>query len=223
MVNNSYEFKFTNKTANHGEIFIYGPIGFDFFGDGISADTFRKELRRLGAIRTLDLHIDSPGGSVTDARAIYSLLIEHKATITGYIDGYAASAASFLIMAADTVKIAEGGFFMIHEARGVTSGTAADMDKAAMLLRTINGQIADTYAARTNIPRSEMLTLMAEETWFTGQEAMDKGFADELIENKRLAACSWPDQFKNLPPSLRPKRAKVERIAARIKQAYGHV
>lgn len=216
---NRYEFR--NKTANSGEIFIYGPIGEDFFGDGISADTFRKELRGLGSVRSIDLRMDSPGGSVTDARAIYSLLVEHKAKVSVYIDGFAASAASFVAMAGDEIVIAEGGYFMIHEARGVMAGTAADMEQGAKLLRSINDQIAETYAARTGILKPALLAMMAEETWLTGEEAVNQGFANRLMENKRIAACAWPNQFKKLPQALHPKRAKVTRIAARIAAIRG--
>ena len=113
---------------------MYGPIGEDFFGEGISAKNFASQLKELGAVRTIDLHIDSPGGSVTDARTIYTLLVEHKATINVKIDGFAASAASFIAMAGDEVAIAEGGFFMIHEARGITRGTANEMSLNARIV-----------------------------------------------------------------------------------------
>lgn len=211
-------FKFRNAAASVGEIFLYGPIGQDFFGDGISAKTFTAEMKKLGQMKTLNVHIDSPGGSVTDARAIYTQLVENKAKVNVYIDAVAASAASFIAMAGDTIAISEGGFFMIHEARipyvqgGTASQIRANAEKTAFLAETLTRTIADTYAARIGKPVARILDWMQAETWFTGADAIKNGFADSLLENKRIAACAYPDVYNNLPAVLMPRRAKAQHI-----------
>lgn len=201
---------------------MYGEIGNDFWGEGISADRFQKELKALGNVRTIDLHIDSGGGSVLDARAIYTLLTQHKATINVKIDGLAASAASFIAMAGDSIAIAEGGFLMIHNARGVARGTADDMRKAAAVVDQVDGTIVDTYVARTKKSRSQIRDWMKAETWFTGSDAVNEGFADEVMENKQITNCIHPrellDSFGKLPLALRPNQLKARQIAARIRK-----
>lgn len=210
-------YEFRNKTANSAEITLYGPIGEDFFGEGISAKRFTQELKGLGNVRNIDLHIDSPGGSVTDARVIYTRLVEHSAKITVKIDGYAASAASFIAMAGDDIQIAEGGFFMIHNARGISIGDAAEMEKTAALLRAVTDTIAQTYVARTAKSKKKIKDWMDAETWFNGSEAVSEGFADSLMANKQMVACSWPDQFRNLPKGLRPRAAKIATLKSRAR------
>ena len=217
MTSNYFAFKAARATRR-AEIYIYGAIGDDWFGEGISAKRFRRELKDLGDPKSIDLHIDSFGGSVFDARTIYTLLTEHKAKIDVSIDGTAASAASFIAMAGDSIKIAEGGFFMIHEASGFTYGDAAKHEKTASLLRTVNGTILNTYASRTKLEEQKLADWMAEETWFTGSEAVAAGFADEVIADKRVAA-SAPNAvvaaYKRLPKELQTSkvvRTKVHEL-----------
>lgn len=223
-------YDFVAKAGGRAEIYLYGPIGEDFFGEGISAAKFAKELKALGAVSSIDLHVDSPGGSVTDARAIYTQLVEHRATVNVKIDGYAASAASFIAMAGDDVAIAEGGFIMIHEARGVVRGTASDMRKGATLLESVTATIADTYAARTKQPKSKLLSWMAEEKWFEGKDAVAEGFADRVMENKKVTACvSYPDDvlamanFRKVPASLRPQAVRRRQIVDRARRLLENV
>lgn len=211
-------FEFKNKTANRAEIYMYGPIGEDWYGGGITGKWFADELKNLGAVRNIELHVDSPGGNVTDARTIYTLLTNHKAKIEVKIDGFAASAASFIAMAGDSIAIAEGGFFMIHKARGVAAGDDDDMLKAAELLKSLTETIAQTYVARTGISKSKILDWMAEETWFTGAQAVEHGFANELMENKRVTACAFNVDFKNMPAALDPRVVRAQIVKNRVKR-----
>jgi len=204
--------KVTAKGAKSAEMSIYGPIGSDYYGDGVSAASFAKALKALGAVNTIDLRINSEGGVVTDARAMYNLLMQHDARVNVHIDGIAASAASFLAMAGDKITIAEGGFFMIHNARAVAIGEADDMRKMADVLDLVNDTIRDTYVARTGIDYKKMKSWMDKETWFSGVQAVENGFADEISENyTRVAACitDVPPWFSKMPEIIRPNRAKV--------------
>lgn len=218
------DFKFRAKAGDKrsrvGEISIYGPIGADFFGDGLTAKRFERDLRALGTVDLLEVHIDSPGGQVTDARTIYTLLTQHGAPVNVRIDGVAASAASFIAMAGDNIAIAEGGFMMIHEARGVAFGTAEQIEKGAQVVRAVNESITDTYVARTGSPRKKIADMMAEETWMSGADAVKAGFASEILPNKTrpvsARVTAYAEAFGNLPSALLPKRQRArEMISSR--------
>lgn len=205
-------YRMVNRSNDAGEIWLYGIIGLakdNWFGvDGVTAKQFADDLRKLGAVKTINLRVNSDGGVVDDARAMYNLLVEHPATITTHVDGIAASAASFVMMAGKTIKIAEGGFVMIHNARGGAYGTADDLERMVPVFRSYDEQIRKTYAARTGQKDAQLQAWMKEETWFTSDEAKKYGFADEIVENMRVAACLHrPERFTNLPAALRPNRA----------------
>jgi ATP-dependent Clp protease protease subunit len=207
-------YTFKNK-GDVGDITLYGPIGMDFFGDGITSGTFKRDLAALGAVDSIDVRIDSPGGNVSDARAIYNLLVDHKATVNVKIDGTAASAASFIAMAGDNIQIAEGGLFMIHDVRGVARGTASDMRKAAEIIDALTATIADTYQARTGISLKRITDMMTAETWLTGPDAVKLGFADSVIPNKRKSSAAsnlvsaYAEAYRNPPSNLQPRRARA--------------
>lgn len=209
------------KAEKRGEIVMYGTIGMDWFGDGITAKSFEKELKGLGDVTAIDLRINSEGGSVHDARAIYNLLVQHKARVDVHVDSLAASAASFIAMAGDSITIAESGFFMIHNARMFAGGTAEDFEAAAKFLRTVNRTIADTYVARTGNSADKIKKLMDAETWFTGQEALDEGFATAIVKNKTAedarAQITVDASFKyrNVPAAFRTNRAAAMAMLGR--------
>ncbi len=187
--------------ANDGEaeILIYEHIGEGFFGGGVSAKKFIEDLKALGDIRTLNVRINSPGGDVFDATTIYNQLVQHKATVNIFIDGLAASAASYIAMAGDTIQIAENALFMIHNASGFAMGNAVDMRKMAELLDKVDSTIVTTYQRRTKQPENKLKAWMADETWFTGQEAVDNGFADSIMEAKAVDNNFDLSRFKHAP------------------------
>lgn len=216
-------FRMINRGKQGAEIYVYGVIGGDWFGEGCTAQKFADDLKALGDVTQIDLHIDSEGGVVSDAQAMYTLLVKHKATVTTHIDGWACSAASFLAMAGSEILIGEGGMFMIHNARTLAYGEAADLDRAAALLRTTNDTIRKKYADRTGIDDKKLRDWMDAETWFTGQEAVDAGFCDRIVENLKIAAVAQRDPvvktmkaaavanrdvtpFHNVPKTYRPHR-----------------
>lgn len=214
------EYRVINKDAERGEIWLYGVIGSDFFGDGVTAKQFAADLKKLGGVGQIDLRINSDGGVVTDARAMYNLLIEHQAKVHVHIDGIAASAASFIAMAGDTISIAEGGFVMIHNARSVTIGDAEDHRRMVTVLEQVNQTIVDTYVARTQQDEKKIRKWMNEETWFTGKEALANGFADKIVENMKVAASlAHSEMFKNLPAALRPNRMRADAAISAMRSA----
>jgi ATP-dependent Clp protease protease subunit len=180
------------------ELSIYDEIG----AYGVSAKDFIAELGALPAATPIELRLNSPGGSVFDAVAIYNALKRHDGTVTVTIDGIAASAASYVAMAGDAVVMPENAFLMIHDPSGLVMGTAADMRAMAEALDKIGASLVRGYAAKSGKPGEEIAALMAAETWFDAAEALAAGFADRLAEPVRIAAQFDIGRFRNAPPDL---------------------
>lgn len=169
-----------NADTDSADIMLYGAIGGWF---GVDADEFVTELRSISA-RNINLHINSPGGSIFDGAAIYTSLKRHSATITAYIDGLAASAASFIAMAADKIVVSRAATMMIHDGLCLTYGNRDDHAVSVELLDKLSNTIADLYAHRAGgTPeewRERMLRNSGDGTWYTAKEAIAAGLADEL-------------------------------------------
>lgn len=212
-------FTMKKTSDDKAEIYVYGIIGVDWFGDGVSAKSFADDLKALGAVKQIDLRINSEGGDVFAGKAMYSLLVEHKAKIVVHVDGLAASAASFLAMAGDDIEIGEGAFMMIHNTWTWAVGDSNDMRRTAELLDSVNATVRDVYVARTKNTSDDVKKWMDEETWMNGKECLARGFATKVIENMKVAASiRHPEKFKHLPAALRKRSPKaaaaVKRLAA---------
>lgn len=125
--------------------------------------------------------VNSFGGSVYAGSEIYTMLREHPGEVTVKIPGIAASAASVIAMGADKVIISPTAQIMIHNASTVTDGDNRDHTQVAEFLSNVNQSIANAYVDKTGLPLEEVLELMDAETFFTAQQAKDKGFADEIM------------------------------------------
>ncbi|MBP9918705.1 MAG: Clp protease ClpP [Dermatophilaceae bacterium] len=169
--------------AADGEVILrlYDPID-SWGGDwGVSAKEFAAALDAVPAgTARIRLHINSPGGEVFDALAILNLLRQHPAKVTAVVDGLAASAASFIAAGADEVLMGPNSQLMIHDARGVCLGPAADMRDLADLLDKISNNIASIYADRAGGTTAGWRAAMLAESWYTAQEAVDAGLADRI-------------------------------------------
>jgi ATP-dependent Clp protease, protease subunit len=130
------------------EVAIYDEIG----AHGISAKGFLAELGALADGTPIDLRLNSPGGSVFDAVAIHNALIRHEGIVTVWIDGIAASAASYIAMAGDAVVMPENAFLMIHDPTGLVMGTADDMRAMADALDKVKSSLVQGYAAKSGRP-----------------------------------------------------------------------
>lgn len=194
--------RFINK-GKTGEIWLYDQVGEGWFG-GMSAKTFVAELQKLGKVDVINLHINSPGGSVFDGIAIYNSLKSHPARVEVDVDSWAASIASLIAMSGEEIRMAANAMMMIHNPQGIAIGDADEMRKTADVLDQVKGVIAATYASRTGKKEAEIMAMMAEETWMTAAQAEEEGFADLVTEEQRIAACSGFDfpKFKRAPPSL---------------------
>ena len=187
------------------EISIYDEIG----AYGVSAKAFLADLGKLPDKAPLTLRLNSPGGSVFDAVAIYNALQRHAGTITVSIDGIAASAASYIAMAGDEIIMPENAFLMIHDPSGMVMGTAADMRAMAEALDKIGGSLLRGYAAKSGKPEKDIAKLMAKETWLDAAEALEMGFADTMSEPVKMAASFDVSRFHNTPPEI-VKAVKAE-------------
>ena len=184
--------------ASGAEVLIYDEIG----AYGVSAKGFLAELGALPDDASIDLRLNSPGGSVFDAVAIYNALSRHAGTITVWIDGIAASAASYIAMAGDEIVMPENAFLMIHDPSGIVMGTAVDMREMAGTLDKIAASMTRGYAAKSGKPDTEIAALMAAETWFDAKDALDLGLATRMAEPVRIAARFDIAGFRNAPPEL---------------------
>jgi ATP-dependent protease ClpP protease subunit len=165
----------------NAELLIFDVIGnWDEIGE-VSAKAFARDLSKLpSSVKRLDIHINSPGGSVFEASAIYSRLADHRSQKIVYVDGLAASAASIVAMVGHKIYIRANANMMIHLPSGLAIGNADDMRTMAGALDAVTEPMINIYASRTKLERDELRSMMAAETWFTPQQAVDKGFADEM-------------------------------------------
>jgi ATP-dependent protease ClpP protease subunit len=184
--------------AEGAEVSIYDEIG----AYGVSAKSFLDELGALPDDGPLTLRLNSPGGSVFDAVAIYNAIKRHAGPVSVWIDGIAASAASYIAMAGDEVVMPENAFLMIHDPSGVVFGTADDMRAMAEALDKIKDSLVAGYAAKSGGAEDDIAALMAKEAWLDAAEAVELGFADRLAEPVRIAARFDVGQFRNAPPAL---------------------
>lgn len=162
------------------QVLIYGEIGDSFWSESVPASQFVRDLAEVDDAKAVDFHIHSPGGSVFDGLAIATAIRTHPAPTVAYVDGLAASAASYIAIAADQVVMAVGSQMMIHEASGIALGNAADMTKMADDLNRVSGNIASLYALKAGGTVEDWRAAMLAETWYSAEEAVTAGLADRV-------------------------------------------
>jgi ATP-dependent protease ClpP protease subunit len=183
---------------------IFDQIGEDWFGgSGISAKAFSDALQSVGP-GPLVVEINSPGGNVWDGLAIYNMLRGRQAPVTTRVVGIAASIASIIALAGDSIEMAEASLFMIHDPSGMVAGTSDDMRKMANALDQHAEILAGIYTKRTGKTSAQIRAAMTTETWFTAQEAIQFGLADKTTEQLAMAACWHPRAVtKTAPETVR--------------------
>lgn len=169
------EFKARTSAAGVTVIDIFDEIG----PFGTDTGDVEKELHGAGDVV---VRLSSPGGDVWAGLAIFNLLAAHAGDVRVEVIGVAASAASLIAMAADTIAIADNAFLHVHRAWTLAMGNESDMDETAALLRQVDSSMASTYASRTGQPLATVRQLMQVESWFDANTAIELGFADETIE-----------------------------------------
>jgi ATP-dependent Clp protease protease subunit len=198
-MNTNLKMRLANKGAGEfraeaNTIWLYDVIASDddeaMWLGGISPQAFIAKLE--GMTGPVTLRINSPGGSVFGAQAMVVAMRSYPDQITAQVDSLAASAASVIAAECATCNMAPGSMLMIHRAWGMAIGNEADMRGTADLLSKIDGQISESYARRSGGEASSFLDLMAAETWFTAQDAIDAGLADGIVaENTQRPKAQW--------------------------------
>ena len=168
------------------EVHIYDEIGYW----GTSAKDFAQQLAELDVDR-IQLRINSPGGNAWDGVAIMNTLRRHRARVEVTVDGIAASAASLIAMAGDHIVMNRSAQMMIHDASGMAWGNAATMRETADLLDKLSDSYADAYAKRAGSTRGQWRDAMRAETWYTAEEAVLAGLADEWDGSADSAAAAF--------------------------------
>lgn len=190
-----------NATSN--EIFLYDEIGFF----GITATDFISALNDTDQNQRLTVRINSPGGDITDGVAIMNNLAERDVDVQ--IDGFAASIASVIAMAGDSVRMAENATFMIHNPWTIVAGDAAVLRKEAATLDLFKATLVSSYQRHTDLSPDEISNLMDAETWMTAEQALEKGFITEIgSQGNAQAQLNNFDLsiFRNAPERLRTKK-----------------
>lgn len=187
-----------NASGGEGEIMLYGTIGADFWGEGVTASGFNDALAQLGNVSKIVLRINSGGGDVFEATAIYNMLVKSVAEVVVEIEGVAASAATLIAMAGDKIHISENAHFMIHRASGLAYGNADELRQYLKLLDNADGLIRLTYSRRTGLEDTKLAKLMDHDNWMTAQEAADLGFVDVI------------DGAKTVEPHVTPAKASAK-------------
>lgn len=200
-----------SEGADEATVYVYDAIGAYY---GINAQDFVREVQAITA-STIHLRINSPGGDVFEARAMKTALEAHAAKVIAHVDGISASAASFLMLAADEIAMAEGAFVMIHEPWTIALGAADELRASAVLLDKIGDAIANDYVARTEVDKDEVLAWMKAETWFTADEAIEHGFADRKAEKPSAQNVFNLSAYRNAPRALQaPASTPFDALAA---------
>jgi ATP-dependent protease ClpP protease subunit len=187
-----WQFKNT-ATVGAVELLLYGEIKSEkswweewFGGSGVYANQFVQDLQEMGSVNQITCRINSPGGDIFAAVAIYTQLKTHSAKVIAIIDGIAASAATLILMAADEIQMPNGAMVMIHDPLAGLMGMykADELTKHAETLITIKESVVSIYAERTKTSTADLLQMMSDETWMGADKAIETGFCDKKIEGK---------------------------------------
>lgn len=189
------------------DLWVYDVIGDDWYDSSLTA----KELcQTIAAIDTAEivLHLSSPGGSVSDGLAIYNALISHPAKVTSRVEGWTASMATIVALAGSTVEMYDNALFMIHNPLMVVAGNAASLREQADWLERVGGIMRTIYMSRCTKTEAELRFALEAETYLSADEALDWGFATDVVVAQQAAA-------------LRPAAGVVEALGLRAPTSTG--
>lgn len=183
------------------ELYFYDVIGSSYWGY-IGADEVIDALSKLQGQKVV-ARINSPGGGVDEGIAIYNALRRHKGGVDVVIDSLAASIASVIAMAGDSITMANGSRMMIHEPWTFAMGNSKELRKQADVLDTYADAIMDTYTKKTKRKAEDIKPMLIEETWMSAKQAVEHGFADS-IEGEAVGEPEVPKNlFAKVPDDVR--------------------
>ena len=201
--------KFWNWVKNEGELeaartlFLNGEISDEtWYGDEVTPQLFKDELNADSG--DITVWINSPGGDVFAAAQIYNMLRDYKGHVTVKINGLAASAASVIAVAGDTVLVSPVAMMMIHNPATIAMGNTKDMEAAIAMLNEVKESILNAYVDKTGLSRNKLSKMMDDETWFNAKKAVELGFADKVLfaaeEKKKPEENQEPDEKEGKEP-----------------------
>nr|DAZ59557.1 MAG TPA: Putative ATP dependent Clp protease [Caudoviricetes sp.] len=183
---------------------LEGPIDSEsFWGDEITPQSFRDELYVEEG--DITLWLNSPGGNVFAAAEIYTMIRDYPHRVTVKIASIAASAASVIAMAGNTVQMSPTALLFVHDPSTIAMGNAKDMEKAIATLNEVKESIINAYAAKTGLSRNRISKLMSDETWINAKKAVELGFADVILFDEKHE----PDKKEDEPDD--PEEDKPEK------------
>ncbi|AUQ89393.1 MULTISPECIES: head maturation protease, ClpP-related [Phaeobacter] len=213
-----------------GELVLYGFVGDDFWDEGFTASQVIDALAMLGRDADITVRINSGGGYTDDGIAIYNALKAHRGDVAVVVDAIAASSASVIAMAGDTITMRSGALMMIHDPAKFTWGNAGDHEKSTEQLNKLADLMADIYAEQTGEDAETIREDMKDELWLTGEEAVTRGFATDTEGGRAKAVAAFDYRvFARAPKKLVAKAKKekwsfeaVARNAASAAQSPDH-
>ncbi|WP_371320190.1 head maturation protease, ClpP-related [Chengkuizengella axinellae] len=207
--------KMSANDTSSADIFIYGDIvrwvWEDWFPEDVSSNSFKDDLDEIGEVDVINLYINSPGGSVFEGIAIYNMLKRHNAKVNVYVDALAASIASVIAMAGNTIYMPKNSMLMIHNPWTIASGNAKEFRKQADDLDRIGNSSKQTYLQKSGdkLTDEKLQEMLDEETWLSADEAFQYGLCDVIEEENQMAASISDELFmhyKNVPKQLKQKK-----------------
>lgn len=171
------------------ELELYGYISeYSWWDDDVTPEKFRADLKKFGNGGPVTIRMNSYGGDVIAASVISTILRDYPGKVTVVIDGIAASAATVVAVAGDTVKMQDTAYFMIHDPLAIFMMAALNIEELSRMvdsLKAVKEGIINTYETKTGLSRTRLSKLMSDETWMDAQKALDLGFVDEIVKAER--------------------------------------
>ncbi|MEI8017781.1 MAG: head maturation protease, ClpP-related [Schlesneria sp.] len=202
-----------NAAADTPELWFYSEFGSDNYGYGdcISANAVKDALSQIGQPRKMNVMINSAGGDVFEASAVYNMLKNYPAKKNVMIHGLAASCASWVAQVGDTITMAENGLMMIHDPETMSYGNQEQLTRDAAMLGQVKSTILGIYSARsTKCSAQRFSDAMSAETWYTANDALDVGLIDSIDPNKTITCSFDPRRFRNAPSWIKERAIPVD-------------
>ena len=212
------KYKIYNQAAEI-EVFLFGEIGDDFFGNGLSAETLIRDVKKesKGNKKNIRVLINSPGGNIFDGLAIYNFFKGIKdRDVTMEVLGLAASMASIILQAGTMRIAAEGSMVMVHQAHSFVQGTSDEMREEADKLEKIEAQLVDIYSNSMNLSVEGVKELLAEETWFSAEESQKAGLVDSVVPQEKMVALATDRLGSKSQVFLNMNKEKINKFCKNV-------
>ena len=207
-------FKNAAEGSSVASIDIYGQIGSDYWENGIDPLQFKQDLEALEDHEVLEIRMHSYGGYVYEGQAIATTLRRHKAEKHIFVDGMAASMASVILMVGDKRYCAKNGTIMIHNPQGFAMGDNESIRKYLVSMDLIKDQIISAYADATGLSTEELSSMMDDDTYMSAEQALEKGFIDEIGDEIQFDKADHVEAGANLSFLNQDGGSQQQRIAA---------